>query len=128
VGSLPVRVPPAPSRYFHFDRPDSHLIHPTPARHIYPKKYLDGHINSGLADALANIAVIGPSINSRISAKAPLAYVTRYRITPSKLQQQFIDPHLSNLPITEFDSWTQSGADPLALEANSYLTELKKDL
>ena len=35
--------------------------------HIFPKKYLEGNVNEGL-DALANIAVIGPEINIRISA------------------------------------------------------------
>lgn len=49
--------------------------------HIFPKKYLEGHDNNGMTDVLANIAVIGPAINIRISAKAPLDYVTRYKIT-----------------------------------------------
>jgi hypothetical protein len=60
--------------------------------HIFPAKYLEGQVESGLVDALANIAVIGPAINIRISAKAPLDYVTRYRISPERLQQQFIEP------------------------------------
>ena len=44
-------------------RPDWH--------HIFPKKYLNEKAQEPLTDALANIAVIGPTINIRISAKGP---------------------------------------------------------
>ena len=33
--------------------------------------YLEGKVDESLIDALANIAVIGPEINIRISAKDP---------------------------------------------------------
>jgi len=93
--------------------------------HIFPKKYLEGHNNSGLTDALANIAVIGPAINIRISAKAPMDYVTRYKITPDKLEQQFIEPQFANVPITEYESWVRRRAERLAQEANAFLAELR---
>jgi len=93
--------------------------------HIFPKKYLEGQNTNGLTDALANIAVIGPSINIRISAKAPLDYVKRYRITPQKLEQQFIDPSFTGLPISGFEVWARQRAERLASEANAFLSELR---
>lgn len=93
--------------------------------HIFPKKYLTGNdINSSI-DALANIAVIGPSINIRISAKAPMDYVKKYKITPEKLRQQFIDPSFVDIPANEFENWTRQRAETLAKEANAFLSELR---
>ena len=93
--------------------------------HIFPKKYLEGQNNSGLVDALANIAVIGPAINIRISAKAPMDYVIRYKITSEKLEQQFIDPQFTSVPITEYDTWVRLRAGLLAKEANAFLAQLR---
>lgn len=93
--------------------------------HIFPKKYLEGSYNNGLVDALANIAVIGPAINIRISAKAPMDYVSRYKITPEKLRQQLIDPQFTSVPITEYEGWVRQRAERLAKEANAFLAELK---
>ncbi len=58
-------------------RPDWH--------HIYPKKYLHGKVQDSLIDALANIAIIGPQMNIRISAKDPLSYIAKYKVTDRKL-------------------------------------------
>lgn len=93
--------------------------------HIFPKKYLEGQNNSGQVDALANIAVIGPAINIRISAKAPMDYVTRYKITPEKLEQQFIDPQFITVSVADHESWVRRRAERLAEEANNFLIELK---
>lgn len=93
--------------------------------HIFPKKYLNGQNNGGLTDALANIAVIGPTINIRISAKAPMDYVTRYKITAEKLAQQYIDEDFTKAPIGEFDIWVRRRAERLATEANAFLAELR---
>jgi hypothetical protein len=60
--------------------------------HIFPKKYLEGKVDEALIDALANIAVIGPEINIRISAKDPMSYIAKYNITTEKLTQQFCGP------------------------------------
>lgn len=50
--------------------------------HIFPTKFLEA---AGVPDekinALANIAVIGPAINIRISAQDPMNYIGRYNIT-----------------------------------------------
>ena len=94
--------------------------------HIFPKKYLEGHDNNGLTDALANIAAIGPAINIRISKKAPMDYVARYKITREKLEQQFIDPKFTEVPILEFEEWVRCRAERLAKETNAYLAELKE--
>lgn len=93
--------------------------------HIFPKKYLEGQNVNGLTDALANIAVIGPTINIRISAKARLDYVKRYQITSPKLEQQFIDSDFTVLPIAEFEIWARKRAERLASEANVFLAELR---
>jgi hypothetical protein len=93
--------------------------------HIFPKKYLEGGKNGGMTDALANIAVIGPGINIRISAKAPLDYVTRYKITPAKLAQQFIDPQFTSVSIADHETWARDRAEHLAKEANGFLAELR---
>ena len=52
--------------------------------HIFPKKYLNGKVEEDLVDALANIAVIGPEINIRISAKDPMSYIAKHKITDAK--------------------------------------------
>lgn len=96
--------------------------------HIFPKKYLEGHDNGGMTDVLANIAVIGPAINIRISAKAPLDYVTRYKITSDKLQQQFIDPQFTKVTIAEHEGWVRERAERLAKEANNFLAELRSGI
>lgn len=93
--------------------------------HIFPKKYLEGNTINGLIDSLANIAVIGPSINIRISAKAPMDYIRKYKITPKKLEQQYIDPDFLKVPASDFESWVQIRAERLAQEANTFLLELK---
>lgn len=96
--------------------------------HVFPKKFLEGSVNGNLVDALANIAVIGPAINIRISAKAPLDYVARYKITPEKLQQQLIDPSFTAIPISGFEEWLSARAARLAESGNALLATLRKDL
>lgn len=96
--------------------------------HIFPSKYLEGHVENGSIDALANIAVIGPSINIRISAKAPLDYVTRYKIAPQKLEQQYIERDFVSVPFSGFDNWVRNRAAQLAKEANTFLAELKSGI
>ena len=96
--------------------------------HVFPSKYLDGHVNDEFVDALANIAVIGPSINIRISAKAPMDYVTRYKIPAEKLEQQFIDREFTSVPFSGYESWTCRRAERLSKEANAFLSELRAGL
>jgi len=96
--------------------------------HIFPRKYLEGKVNNGLIDALANIAVIGPSINIRISAKDPMNYVTRYEITAKKLEQQFIDPAFVRVGHDGYEAWVKARAAKLAVEANDFLASLRSGL
>jgi hypothetical protein len=96
--------------------------------HIFPSKYLEGHVSDAEVDALANIAVIGPSINIRISARSPMDYVARYDISPSKLGQQFIEPGFTSVAFSSYGSWLSARAQRLADEANAFLSELRSDI
>jgi hypothetical protein len=92
--------------------------------HIFPRKYLEGKVNDGLIDALANIAVIGPEINIRISAKDPMGYIAKYQITNEKLMQQFIDPTSISLSPAGYEDWVRARAKRLAEVGNEFLAEL----
>ena len=97
--------------------------------HIFPRKYLAGKINeTEKIEALANIAVIGPAINIRISAKAPMDYIDRYKITDEKLEQQFIEPEIKTLPPDKFESWLAARAERLAKQGNDLLQHLHTTL
>jgi hypothetical protein len=93
--------------------------------HIFPKKYLNGKVEESLIDALGNIAVIGPEINIRISAKDPMSYVAKYQITADKLIQQFIDPASLSISLDGYESWLHNRAERLAEVGNEFLNELK---
>jgi hypothetical protein len=97
-------------------RPDWH--------HIFPKKYLNGKVQEPLTDALANIAVIGPTINIRISAKDPMSYIATYKISERKLSQQFINPATISVSREGYESWVRERAQRLAEVANAFLAEL----
>jgi hypothetical protein len=97
-------------------RPDWH--------HIFPKKYLNEKAQELLTDALANIAVIGPTINIRISAKDPMNYINTYRITDHKLSQQFIDPAIISVSREGYEPWLRKRAARLAEVGNEFLAEL----
>jgi hypothetical protein len=49
--------------------------------HIFPKAFIGDAHPADLINALANIALIGPAINIRISKKNPMDYISRYVIT-----------------------------------------------
>jgi hypothetical protein len=101
-------------------RPDWH--------HIFPKKYLNGKVQEPLTDALANIAVIGPAINIRISAKDPMNYIAAYKITERKLSQQFISPSITSVSREGYEPWLRERAERLAGVANEFFAELSKAL
>jgi hypothetical protein len=96
--------------------------------HIFPKKYLEGHIDEDLVNALGNIAVIGPEINIRISAKDPMKYITKYEISDEKLSQQFIDPGAISLSQEGYKTWVQGRATRLAEVAKDFLAEIAPPL
>ena len=92
--------------------------------HIFPKKYLNGKVEENLIDALANIAVIGPEINIRISAKDPMSYIAKYKIADAKLVQQFIDPVSLSVSHDGYEQWLRCRANRLAEVGNEFLLEL----
>jgi len=97
--------------------------------HIFPRKHLEANLDKNdisLIDALANIAVIGPAINIRISAKDPMNYIQRYAITPDKLRQQFIDPEFANTDSHHYKAWIESRAEVLTRETNAFLRVLRE--
>ncbi|HAZ27346.1 TPA: hypothetical protein DCY67_01835, partial [Candidatus Acetothermia bacterium] len=82
--------------------------------HVFPRKYLEGKVEETQIDALANIAVIGPAINIRISATDPMSYVRKYAIPSDKLEQQFIGPEFTVTPPERYLEWLERRADRLA--------------
>lgn len=96
--------------------------------HIFPKKYLTNKVDEHLINALANIAVIGPAINIRISAKDPMSYISKYDISVAKLSQQFIEPNIQNAAPTDYEAWLIGRAERLAKEGNNFLSGLRSKL
>jgi len=92
--------------------------------HIFPKKYLNGKVDEPLIDALANIAVIGQEINIRISAKEPMSYIAKYKITDQKLRQQCVDPASLSISRDGYEEWIKRRAKVLADAGNAFLAEL----
>jgi hypothetical protein len=96
--------------------------------HIFPRKLLESHkVNNDKIDALANIAVIGPNINIRISAKDPMDYIQKYKITGEKLAQQFIEPEIRSTSVADYEQWLNERAQRLADAGNSFLGKLIGD-
>jgi hypothetical protein len=95
--------------------------------HVFPRKFLQSKVDAALVEALANIAVIGPRINIRISAQDPMSYVNKYDISAAKLKQQHIYD-LSGLTIEGFPSWLQKRAELLTTAANEFLEDLRSGL
>ena len=93
--------------------------------HIFPKKFMEGKVEEEEINALANIAVIGPATNIRISAKNPMDYLDRYKIGDEKLAQQFIPSDRSNFRIENYRTFLENRAKLLAEQANVYLSELR---
>jgi hypothetical protein len=95
---------------------------------VFPKKFLDGQTEVGLIDALANIAIIGPTINIRISKQNPMNYIPKYNITAEKLRQQFISGQVTNTAVNQYPDWVRARSDELARAGNEFLEELRGDL
>jgi hypothetical protein len=93
--------------------------------HVFPKKFLEDKIAQDQINALANIAVIGPTINIRISAKDPMDYIDRYKISPSKLADQYVDQDVAAMTIAGFPTWLNNRAARLAAAGNEFLTALR---
>lgn len=96
--------------------------------HVFPKAFVGNAHPADLVNALANIALIGPAINIRISKKDPMDYIARYSITDEKLKQQYIDGDLQSTPLDAFPAWLSRRAETLTTAANEYLAGLRGDL
>ncbi len=96
--------------------------------HVFPKKFLEGQVSADLIDALANIAIIGPTINIRISKQNPMDYIPKYKITAEKLRQQFISGQIVATTVKQYPDWVGRRADELASAGNEFLERLRGDL
>lgn len=96
--------------------------------HVFPRKFLSPTYADDAIDALANIAVIGPEINIRISNKAPMKYIEKYGIDAERLAQQFISGPVEHMTIDKYEGWVKDRAATLAKKANEFLQELAKGL
>ena len=63
------------------------------------------------------IAIIGPTINIRISSKNPMDYIPKYNITNDKLKQQLISTNIVTTTVDEYPQWLRKRAENLAREA-----------
>lgn len=96
--------------------------------HIFPRKFLGDKYDVSEVDALANIAVIGSTINIRISAKNPMNYLKKYKISKEKLSQQYIPTNLAEISISDYKDFIAKRAELLSNEANRFLESLGKDI
>ena len=96
--------------------------------HIFPRKFLEGRYDDEQINALGNIAVIGPGINIRISAKDPMDYLDRYKVSDEKLSQQFVPIKRDTLALGAFPQFLADRSKVLTREANSYLAALGRGL
>lgn len=93
--------------------------------HVFPKRFLEGRVDAALIDALANIAIIGPTINIRISKQDPMEYIPKYRVTAEKLRQQFISGQVTNTTINQYPRWLRERAEELAVAGTRLLEDLR---
>ena len=93
--------------------------------HIFPKNFLEGRYSRGQVDSLANIAVIGPGINIRISDQDPMSYLDKYEISADKLRQQLIPSDRESFAIGKFVEFIKARSQRLAEEANLRLDALR---
>lgn len=96
--------------------------------HVFPRKFLGDKFDEAEKDALANIAVIGSTINIRISAKNPMDYLRKYKISADKLSQQFIPTNLADISKEDYLDFIRDRAKTLAEESNKFLVSLRKDV
>jgi hypothetical protein len=97
--------------------------------HVFPVKLLEREgFEEEEIDTIANIAAIGQTINIRIRDKDPMDYIERYKITPAKLEQQFISNDIRTTPASNYKTWLEKRATALTAAGNAYLAELRGNL
>mgnify|MGYP001251419993 CR=1 FL=1 len=92
--------------------------------HVFPRKFLEGAVPEPLIEALANIAVIGPSANISIGRKDPMDYLREHAISDEKLGQQLIQPGIRTCTKEGYPEWLTKRAERLADAANGFLASL----
>ncbi len=108
--------------------------------HIFPRKFLAvANIDEEKINALSNIAIIGPTVNIRISAKDPMKYIAKYEISNEKLAQQYVSgsfevgkdnyelPSVADTPVEKYFEWLEGRSRCLAAKANEFLTQLEAE-
>ncbi len=68
--------------------------------------------------------MIGPTINIRISAKEPMNYIERYKISEHKLNQQFIESEITTVSHQGYEAWVRQRVQRLADAGNEFLSQL----
>lgn len=96
--------------------------------HIYPQKFLNKKVDAEKIDSLANIAVIAPTINIRISNQDPMKYLDKYAISDEKLKQQFVEWNRGEMTVEKYGGFLDARAIRLANEGNKFLIGLSKHL
>jgi hypothetical protein len=92
--------------------------------HIFPRAHLrnEGVVESAW-DVFANIAVMSPSTNIRFGAKNPMAYLDRYNVDDTLLEEQLVDRQL--LRVDHYQDFLRQRAEALAGAANRYFDGLR---
>lgn len=96
--------------------------------HIFPQKFLSGKVDDDTINWLANIAVIGPNINIRISAQDPMKYLDKYKIGDDKLKEQYVEWDRGSFTIPKYSEFLESRAMRIAKVANDFLFKLSDGL
>ena len=91
--------------------------------HIFPSNFLKGKATEDNINALANIAVIGATVNIKISNKDPLDYFLKYGIDESKRVEQFINGDVTSMTPANFPDWLTDRAKRLADASNKFLEQ-----
>ena len=87
---------------------------------------MNGEVDDGLIDTLANITVIGSETN-RISVSIPMSCIAIDNITNEKLKQQFVDPSTLSISHEVDENWLRQRAHRLANVGNEFLAEFEPD-
>ena len=81
-------------------------------------------MDEDLVNALGNIAVIGPEMNIRISAKDPMKYIAKYDIFRREALSAVHRSQVDLVVSGGLQDWVQDRAARLAEVANGFFAEL----
>lgn len=96
--------------------------------HIFPRAYLrNEEVPEDLWNLFANIAVIAPTTNVRFGAKSPPAYLERFSIDISLLEEQFVPTDSELLSAERYEDFLKLRSVALAEAANLYFAKIEGD-